>query len=129
MTAAPQHLVLIGLMGAGKTSVGARCAERTGRAFVDTDDVVERLAGMPVPEFFATSGEAKFRALERDAVADVCASPEPLVIACGGGTVVDPENRRRIAGAGFVVWLQADVDVLTRRCGDGRNRPLLAGDP
>src|SRR5689334_495492 len=130
MTAAPQHLVLIGLMGAGKTSVGARCAERTGRAFVDTDDVVERLAGMPVPEVFATFGEARFRALEREAVADVCASPEPLVIACGGGTVVDPENRRRLGAAGYVVWLRAPVDVLVARCGaQDRARPLLAGDP
>jgi shikimate kinase len=129
MNPAERHLVLVGLMGAGKSSVGRRCAARLERDFVDTDDVVERLAGMPIPEFFASAGEARFRALERDAVADVCASPTPLVVACGGGTVLDPDNRRRINASGFVVWLQAPVDVLTDRCGDGRDRPLLAGNP
>jgi shikimate kinase len=124
-----RHLVLVGLMGAGKSTVGQRCAARLARAFVDTDDVVERLAGMPIAEFFATAGEAAFRDLERDAVADVCASPEPLVVACGGGTVLDADNRRRLNASGFVVWLQAPVDVLTERCGDGRDRPLLAGGP
>jgi shikimate kinase len=129
MNPAERHLVLVGLMGAGKSTVGRRCAARLERDFVDTDDVVERLAGMPIPEFFASAGEARFRALERDAVADVCASPTPLVVACGGGTVLDPDNRRRINASGFVVWLQATVDVLTDRCGDGRDRPLLAGNP
>jgi shikimate kinase len=124
-----QHLVLVGLMGAGKTTVGRRCAQLLERDFVDTDDVVVRLAGMPVPEFFAANGEAAFRALERQAVADACASPAPLVIACGGGSVVDADNRRRLAGAGFVVWLRAPVTVLTERVGEGADRPLLAGDP
>jgi len=99
------------------------------RDFVDTDDVVVRLAGMPVRDFFAANGEPAFRELERQAVADVCASPAPLVIGCGGGTVVDADNRRRLATAGFVVWLRAPVDVLTARVGEGDDRPLLAGDP
>jgi shikimate kinase len=116
-------------MGAGKTTVGTRCAARIGRDFVDTDDIVERLAGMPVPEVFAALGEPQFRALECQAVADVCASPEPLVVACGGGTVMDAGNRRLLANAGYVVWLRAPVDVLAERCGDGRDRPLLARDP
>jgi shikimate kinase len=128
MSAPGRHLVLVGLMGAGKSTVGKQCAARLERDFVDTDDVVERLAGMPIPEFFASAGETRFRALERDAVADVCASPAPLVIACGGGTVLDADNRRRLNASGFVVWLQAPVDVLKERCGDGHNRPLLAGD-
>jgi shikimate kinase len=123
------HLVLVGLMGAGKTTVGRQCAQQLSRDFVDTDDVVARLAGVPVAEVFATKGEAKFRALEREAVADVCASPAPLVIACGGGTVVDPDNRRRLGRAGFVVWLRAPVDVLARRVGEGADRPLLEGNP
>jgi shikimate kinase len=127
--ATPRHLVLVGLMGAGKTAVGRRCAQLLGRDFVDTDDVVVQLAGMPVPEFFSAHGEPAFRALEAQAVADVCASPAPLVIGCGGGTVVDPDNRRRVGSAGFVVWLRAPVTVLSERVGEGADRPLLAGDP
>ena len=124
-----KHLVLIGLMGAGKTTVGGECARRLHRDFVDTDDVVVGLAGMPVEEIFRAGGEPGFRELERNAVADVCASPAPLVIACGGGTVLDPEIRRRLRAAGVVVWLRAPVPVLAARVGDGETRPLLAGDP
>jgi shikimate kinase len=123
------HLVLIGLMGAGKSSVGRRCADRLGRPFVDTDDVVVTMTGMPFTEFFAQYGEPAFRDLERQAVADVSASPEPLVIACGGGTVIDPENRRRLRASGVVVWLRAPANVLAARVGNGESRPLLAGDP
>jgi shikimate kinase len=121
-----RHLVLVGLMGAGKTTVGRICAQRLERAFVDTDDVVAALAGMTVPEIFATFGEEHFRELERQAVADVCATPAALVVACGGGVVIDAANRKRLGDAGFVVWLRADVDVLSARCGDGEGRPLLA---
>jgi shikimate kinase len=124
-----KHLILIGLMGAGKTTVGKRCADRLDRSFVDTDDVVVSLAGMPVDEVFATFGEPRFRELERSAVGDVAASPAPLVIACGGGTVLDPDNRARLRASGVIVWLRAPVDVLTKRVGDGSTRPLLRGDP
>jgi shikimate kinase len=124
-----KHLVLIGLMGAGKSSVGAECSRRLDRDFVDTDDVVVALAGISIDALWETGGEARFRELEKQAVDDVCASPVPLVIACGGGTVVDPDNRRRLRAAGVVVWLRAPVDVLAARVGDGSTRPLLAGDP
>jgi shikimate kinase len=123
-----RHLVLVGLMGAGKSTVGRACAQRLTRDFVDTDDVVERLAQMSVPELFDTAGEQAFRALEREAVVDVCSSPAPLVIGCGGGTVVDPDNRATLAAHGFVVWLQAGVDALAERVDGGRDRPLLRGD-
>jgi shikimate kinase len=123
-----KHLVLVGLMGAGKTTVGRRCAERLGRPFVDTDDVVVAHAGMKVDEIFRNAGEPQFRELERAAVADVAASPEPLVIACGGGVVLDPENRRALRASGFVVWLRASTATLAARVGDGSTRPLLAGD-
>jgi shikimate kinase len=128
---APRHLVLVGLMGAGKSTVGARCAERLGRAFVDVDDVVEVNTGRAVAEIFATDGEAAFRALERTALADVCASPAPLVIACGGGAMGDAENRRQVRAHGCVIWLTADPDTLAARVGAGAaraQRPLLAGD-
>jgi len=84
---------------------------------------------VPFAELWARGGEPAFREIERAAVADVCASPVPLVIACGGGTVIDPDNRRRLRDAGFVVWLDAPVDVLERRVGDGATRPLLKGNP
>jgi shikimate kinase len=102
-----KHLVLIGLMGAGKTSVGSECARRLRRDFVDTDDLVVRTADMTIASIFAEGGESRFRAIEREVVTDVCASPRPLVIACGGGTVLDPENRRALRGSGIVVWLRA----------------------
>jgi shikimate kinase len=124
-----KHLVLIGLMGAGKTTVGRRCAARLGREFVDTDDVVTLNAAMAIEDIFRTGGEVHFRELERVAVADVCASPAPLVISCGGGAVLEPENRRVLRASGVVVWLRAPVAVLAARVGDGPSRPLLAGDP
>jgi shikimate kinase len=123
---ARRHLVLVGLMGAGKTTVGERCAARLGRPFVDTDDLVETRTGRTVAALFA-EGEPTFRAAERDAVADACASPAPLVIACGGGAVLDPDSRRRLRTSGFVVWLRAAPQVLAERVQDDPvERPLLA---
>ena len=125
-----RHLVLVGMMGAGKTSVGRRCAARLERAFVDTDDLVESTTGHARSrEIFETQGEPAFRDLERVAVADACASPEPLVIACGGGAVLDADNRRALRDAGVVVWLRAAPEVLSGRVGAGAGavRPLLAG--
>lgn len=127
-----EHLVLVGLMGAGKTSVGEVCAARLDRPFVDTDDLVETAAGMTIADVFAYYGEARFRALEREAVTDACASPIPAVIACGGGAVLHGDNRRRLKTAGLVVWLQAPPEVLVDRVGRGQaraERPLLAGGP
>ncbi len=126
-----RHLVLIGIMGAGKTSVGQRCAAQLGCGFVDTDDVVATNAGMSVPEIFAAEGEEGFRVREVAAVADVLASPEPLVVACGGGAMTRPENRRAVRDH-YVVWLVADPGVLAARAtADGLEaRPLLRGrDP
>jgi shikimate kinase len=119
--------VLVGLMGVGKTTVGKRCAVRLGRAFVDTDALVEANTGITIAEIFERDGEARFRELERAAVADACASPVPLVIACGGGAVLDPESRRVLHGAGLVVWLQASPAVLGERVGSTADRPLLGG--
>ena len=128
---AQRHLVLIGLMGAGKTSVGERCAQRLGRAFVDTDDLIRMNAGRSIPEIFEREGESGFRDRERAAVVDAVASLEPLVIACGGGAMVDAENRRVVAHRCFVVWLDAAPEVLAARVEhDGiGSRPLLAGGP
>jgi len=127
----PKHLVLIGLMGAGKTTVGRRCAEALDRAFVDTDELVEANAGATVAEIFATEGEASFRDRERAAIADVVASPEPLVVACGGGAMLDARNRRAVRDTGVVVWLACSPSELAARVErDGTaSRPLLAGGP
>ncbi|HEX5616478.1 MAG TPA: shikimate kinase [Acidimicrobiia bacterium] len=123
-----RHLVLVGLMGAGKTTVGRVCAERLARPFTDTDDVVVAAAGASVADIFAAEGEPGFRARERLAVADVCASPTPLVIACGGGAPLDPDNRRLLHEHGVVVWLEAPPRVLAARVAGSDDRPLLAGD-
>lgn len=123
-----RHLVLVGLMGAGKTSVGMRCAARLDRAFVDTDEVIEATTGRSVTDLFR-DGEDAFRSLERQAVADACAAPDPVVVSCGGGAVLDPDNRRVMRATGTVVWLDAPARTLAGRVGEhaGGSRPLLAG--
>ena len=120
------HLVLVGMMGAGKTTVGTRCAERLGRGFVDTDELVIARTGRSIADIFVADGEPAFRAHERAAVAEACASSEPFVIACGGGAVLDPENRQVLRAHGVVVWLRASPPVLAARVAqDGTERPLL----
>jgi shikimate kinase len=127
MQAREPHLVLVGLMGVGKSSVGKRCAELLDRPFVDTDELVVAAAGVGFDDLWAAEGEAGFRARERIAVADAAASPTPLVIACGGGAVLDGDNRRALRARGFVVWLDAPPVVLATRLAGDDSRPLLAG--
>jgi shikimate kinase len=123
------HLVLVGMMGAGKSAVAQRCAARLGRDCVDTDELVVTLAGATIPEVFAAEGEEGFRAWERRAVADAAASVVPLVIACGGGAVLDAANRAALRAHGTVVWLRARPETLADRVGDGSDRPLLRPEP
>jgi shikimate kinase len=120
-------IVLTGFMGTGKSEVGRRLAKRLGRAFLDTDQLVEARAGKTVAAIFAEDGEAAFRALERDVVNGAAAHPE-AVIAVGGGAVLDATNVARLRAAGALVCLTADADTIVRRVGDVRRRPLLAGD-
>lgn len=114
-------------MGAGKTTVGREVAARLGRPFVDTDDLVVARTGRAVSEIFTADGEAAFRAFEREAVADACASPTPAVISCGGGAVLDAENRRVLRAQSTVVWLDAPPEILAARTAGNDARPLLAG--
>lgn len=122
-----RHLVLVGLMGVGKTTVGRLCATRLGRTFVDTDELVVAAAGIPFADLWANEGESGFRARERMAVRDAAATQDPLVIACGGGAVLDADNRRALRETGFVVWLDAPAEALAARLGRDDSRPLLAG--
>jgi shikimate kinase len=122
-----RHLVLVGLMGAGKTTVGQRCAQVLDRPFVDTDELVVAQAGVPFDDIWAAEGESGFRARERAAVADAAASPTPLVISCGGGAVLEAENRRTLRSHGVVVWLVASSTELASRLVHDDSRPLLAG--
>jgi shikimate kinase len=119
------QVILTGFMATGKTEVGRRLARRLGRPFVDVDGLVEAAAGRAVAEIFAEEGETRFRDLERTAVAEACRVPD-AVIATGGGTLLDPENRRRLAAAGPIVCLAAAADEILRRVKDPRTRPLLS---
>ena len=125
-------VTLIGLMGAGKSRVGRRAAQRLGRAFVDSDEMVALQAGRPVSEIFATEGEEAFRKLERQAVADALAV-DGAVVSVGGGAVLDAENVARMRAAGPVLWLYAEPATLAERLRKSLlrgDRPLLAGgDP
>jgi len=112
-------------MGTGKTEVGRRLARALGRTFVDTDRLVEAKAGRSVAMIFADQGEVGFRTLEREAIAEACALPD-AVLATGGGALVDPENRLRLAAAGPIVCLTASPEEILKRVGGGANRPLLA---
>lgn len=120
-----ENLILFGSMGAGKSAVGRRLAERLGMAFVDTDALVERETRLSVGEIFHRYGEPRFRALERRVIGRA-ASGRCQVIATGGGAVVDPRNRARLRRAGLTVWLKTDPEVAAARVGGANNRPLLA---
>jgi shikimate kinase len=126
----PGHVVLVGMMGAGKTTTGRAVAEALGRPLVDSDQQVEARTGRTVREIFETDGEPAYRALEREALRAALDDPEPAVIAAAGGVVLDPLNRVALQAAGTVVWLRARPEVLTDRVGNGQDhRPLLADDP
>jgi shikimate kinase len=118
-------LVLVGLMGAGKTSVGKRLATLLGVDFVDSDAEIERAAGMMIPEIFATLGEPAFRDGERRVIARLLTERAGVVLATGGGAFVEPRTRAEIAAHATSVWLRADLDLLWDRVRDRPGRPLL----
>ena len=123
------NIVLVGMMGAGKTSVGKLLARRLKRAFYDSDEEVERRCGVRIPVIFDIEGEAGFRARETQVIGELCAL-ERIVLATGGGAVLAQDNRRRLAARGTVVYLHARPAHLWQRVRHDRNRPLLASaDP
>ena len=123
-----RSIVLVGMPGAGKTTIGRRVAHMLHLPFVDADVEIERAAAMTVPEIFAAYGEQTFRDGEKRVIARLLETPHQ-VIATGGGAFMAEETRAAIRAAGVSVWLKADVGVLLGRVRRKANRPLLAEDP
>jgi shikimate kinase len=119
-----RSVVLVGMMGAGKSSVGRRLASRLGLPFVDADTEIETAAGMTIPEIFSTHGEPYFRAGEARVIARLL-DHGPQVLATGGGAVMDQRTRDLIQIKGISVWLKADLDVLVKRTKRRGDRPLV----
>ncbi|MGV3635591.1 MAG: shikimate kinase [Pseudorhodoplanes sp.] len=124
-----RSLVLVGMMGAGKSSVGRKLAMRLALPFVDADSEIEAAAGMTIPEIFEIRGEPEFRSGEARVIARLLDSG-PQVLATGGGAYMNPETRKQIGQKGVSIWLKADFDVLMRRIKRRTDRPLLrTADP
>jgi shikimate kinase len=123
------RIILVGMMGAGKTTVGLSLADRLGWRHCDSDAQVVADTGRTVPELFAERGEAAFRAEESRVLAEALTAADPVVVSAAGGVVLSPSNRELLTRSGIVVWLRADPALLARRVGTGSGRPLLDGDP
>jgi shikimate kinase len=125
----PPRILLVGMMGSGKSTVGRMLADRLGWAYRDSDADVEAATGRTIPEIFDHDGEAAFRRAEADVLARACALDTPVVVSAAGGSVLNPDNRRLLTRSGLVVWLRARPETNARRVGDGTGRPLLGDDP
>ncbi len=119
-------LWLIGMMSSGKTKVGRRLSKLSGFRLADTDDQIVERAGMAIPEIFATHGEPAFRTMECEEVARIAGGSERLVVATGGGAILDEQNRSLMRETGMVVWLKPSIASLIAK-GKTKNRPLLLG--
>lgn len=121
---AGRPLVLVGMMGAGKTTVGRRIAAKLERHFLDSDEEIEKAAQMDIPEIFRTRGEAEFRAGETRVIARVLKEPN-VVLATGGGAFVNGDTRTLVNAEAVSVWIKADFELLFSRVSRRSNRPLL----
>jgi shikimate kinase len=124
-----EPLVLIGMMGSGKTTVGRELAGRLGWAFLDSDAMVEASTGSTVAELFAERGEDGFRSEETRVLVEAMGATPPAVVAAAGGAVLSRDNRALLTAGGTVVWLRADPSTLAGRLGSGAGRPLLGDEP
>lgn len=123
-------IVLVGLMGSGKTTVGRELAQQLQLKFADSDELVEKSAKLSVREIFSDKGETEFRRLETEALVVACASTEAMVLAVAGGAVVSESNRNLLVRrARCIIWLDAPTATLIARTGRAKHRPLLDGDP
>jgi len=120
-------IVLVGLMGAGKTTVGRRLAQALDLPFLDSDAEIEEAAGMSISEIFETHGESEFRRGEKRVIERLVEGP-PCVLATGGGAFMDPENRALIKKCCVSIWLNAELDVLMKRVAKRSDRPLLQSE-
>lgn len=126
----PKPLVLVGLMGAGKSAVGRRLAGKLNIPFIDADSEIEAAAGCSIEEIFARHGEPAFRDGERRVVARLLETQPMHVLATGGGAFIDPSTRALIREQGISIWLRANLDILFERVSRRSHRPLLkTGDP
>jgi shikimate kinase len=121
---AGRPLVLVGMMGAGKTTVGRRLANRLGRHFVDSDEEIETAAGMSIEDIFATHGESDFRAGEVRVIARLLKDKD-IVLGTGGGAFVNAETRALVKAEAVSIWIKADFELLFQRVSRRANRPLL----
>ena len=112
-------------MGTGKTTVGKRVARSLGFHFVDTDELIVKAAGKPIPKIFSDDGEDAFRNLETE-ILEKCAQADSQVISTGGGIILKEKNRTILAQAGYVIWLQASAKAIIQRTNRNQDRPLLA---
>ncbi|MEO0399344.1 MAG: shikimate kinase [Pseudomonadota bacterium] len=120
-------IVLVGMMGVGKTTIGRRLAPRLGLPFFDADEEIEKAAGMSVSDLFAAHGEASFRRGEAQVIERLINS-EPIVLATGGGALTNAETRALVADKALSIWLKADIDVIMERVSRRPTRPLLQND-
>lgn len=123
-----QNIILIGFMGAGKTSVGRRLAERFHKELIDTDWMIEERARMTISEIFETRGEAVFRRLETEVLEQLIAEADGEIISVGGGLPLREENRKLLKQLGNVIYLSVQPDTVLKRLEDDTTRPLLQGD-
>lgn len=124
-------IYLVGFMGSGKTTIGRQLAEELGWYFIDMDDDIEALAGMPIPRIFEEKGEVEFRRIEAEAIAARVTQAEasrPMVIALGGGAFAQEANAKLVGNHGLTVWLDCPLDMVKQRVAQAAHRPL-ARDP